>query len=130
MKRERERERRGRASAQKQRERENTNLPRLPFTRARLSLSTKKERAKERKSEKLAASTVCVPSFFFPKCSRSKNARAVERLARTRNRSERREIAFGNSYLARINRVFSCYSRAVKAEESGCKLRAQQLFFF
>ena len=60
-----------------------------------------------------------------------KRARAVERLARTRNRSERREIAFGNSYLARINRVFFLFfARRGKSRRERLLNYARSNFFF
>lgn len=121
MKREREKDADARARKNRERERENINLPRLPFTRARLSLSTKKERAKERKNENLAASTVCVPFLYFPKMfALKKRARGGKTRANAKSlRTSRNRV---REFLPRANqsRFFSCSSRAaVKAEESG-----------
>jgi hypothetical protein len=64
VKREREREKDADARARENRERERERKSTPPSLHARVSLSLQKKRAKERKNENLAASTVCVPSFF------------------------------------------------------------------
>jgi hypothetical protein len=114
----REREKDADARARKNREREKTQIyPAFP-SHARVSLSLQKKSARKKGRMKIWRLQLYVYLFFiFRKCSRSKNARAVERLARTRNRSERREIAFGNSYLARINRVFFLVLRGKSRRE-------------
>ena len=127
----RERERRGRASAQKQREREKTQIyPAFP-SRARLSLSTKKEREKERKSENLAASTVCVPSFFFSEMfALKKRARGGKTRANAKSlRTSRNRV---REFLPRANqsRFFLLFARRGKSRRERLLNYARSNFFF